>query len=100
MNLKKAEQYQRTHRKIPVGTVLASPEPLEINLVFMLSGYRFCVAREISREEFQKRHMENLQADAAYGNIDVKDSKATIDPVEARFPSENQKYFYEAKLIR
>lgn len=100
MNLKDSERYQKEHNKVPTGTIIASPEPIPLNYVFILAGQRFVVSKEISRKEFQKRHMENLNTrDAAYGNIDIENSKATIDPVDSLFPSEDQKYFYECKVI-
>jgi transcriptional regulator with XRE-family HTH domain len=99
-----------THRIAPSGMVTATNEPMDIGQVILIAGFRFAVAEELNRAEFERRCAENqvrrTQQETQRGFqsagtfIAGIDGSKAVDAELAIAPDADMTYFYALRLIR
>lgn len=101
MNLKDAKKYQDNNpHMIPTGTIIACPEPLEINQVLHLNNFWYKITKELTKEEFDRRHIENLKNKThVIGEADLEGYKTIPLDTRYKFVGPDYKFFYEMQVL-
>ena len=101
MNLKESVEYQRQGRRHRTNVVIAADDSLEINQVIQIDARNYRVAEVLSREEFLRRHRDNMrEPNSASGMADMDGPKVDIEGSrEATEPPDDLRYFYALERL-